>query len=265
MTQTIYFGGSKKRSTRVNGGEVRVQQRPLRHHTQRTQFDPNPEAAFLAYLNKVWVHEHTVPQGGKELATFDIEAVQSDLLAFIASGRQLPKRGSTVEELYLGIQLALRTEMICLLSDIQPEQPTARIARKATLHPSILVKFVANGLESLARKGLNFFEKASNGIGLELRIREWPYPFFALTYDGETGHAITLLGLDSVTNSIVYYDPWPGQSLLSAGNNIAGVAAIPYLSRRGERLWLIKPIELQKVVYAVVLPTQIWQDCLSDS
>jgi hypothetical protein len=72
-------------------------------------------------------------------------------------------------------------------------------------------------------------------------------------YDGDTGHAITLLGLDPATSSIVYYDPWPGQSLLSAGNTLANVSDVQCLTRKGQRLWMVKPAELQEIYFAVVV------------
>jgi hypothetical protein len=71
--------------------------------------------------------------------------------------------------------------------------------------------------------------------------------------DGQCGHVITALQADADMSGLTYHDPWPGDSLLSVGQNAAGVSA-----RRAGEGWHITNRELEKVIVAAFIVPSVW-------
>jgi hypothetical protein len=86
-------------------------------------------------------------------------------------------------------------------------------------------------------------------------VLTWDDPTAAqlCTFDGRTGHAVTALSAD--TGGFTFHDPWPGDSLLSAYQNAAGVDAQPI---GGE--WHITAAELARVVVAAFIFPLLWAE-----
>jgi hypothetical protein len=78
-------------------------------------------------------------------------------------------------------------------------------------------------------------------------------PVYVTTGAGR-GHAIHIQTINN--REVVYHDPWPGRSLLAAGNNALGITAQP--TEGTERLWRITPNDLQRVGYAALVKPEIW-------
>lgn len=268
MSDVLYFSGSSRAIAAIQHPDATST--TLTHFTQSTQADRTPQKDRLRYIHKVWVHENLVPDTDKELRALTDKQLDAEFQSYIEhTGGSLPKGGFTLEESYLGLQIASHTRCICLINDAQVPQPSARISRKAFLESHILVDFIVSALKSRLCK--YYFGLGLGGSRSLVRLPtplSAQYPtyissgYVALEYDGETAHCITLTGLDSKTGDVVYYDPWPGPSLLSVSENVAGVSAVPYICRYGERLWCISQSDLAKVIYAVMLPQQQWQDLM---
>ena len=68
------------------------------------------------------------------------------------------------------------------------------------------------------------------------------------------GHVIHIETIDD--KEVVYHDPWPGRSLLAAGNNAFGIAARPW--EGPARRWRITASELKRVAYASLVEPAVW-------
>lgn len=265
MENILYFGGRKHKQNMAQEGARRQNQMagPPKQWTHLTQFDSNALMELQRYIHKVWVHEHEMPQDEEALVTIR-EQVQKDFEEFLAHGGETPQRGSTLEEAYFGFQISLRTPCVCLINNQQPPQANTRICRKAFLDPHILMACLVRALES------DTFQLALHrsmvGISpfMGLKVGEWGSMFETLTYDGEIAHSIMVLDIDPQTHHIIFYDSWPGNSLLSRTENNTGTAAIPYINRKGERLWMITPDDLEQIVYAVMMPQRQWEWALRE-
>ncbi len=261
MEQTLYFGGKRKSTETGISGITKL-------WSHRTQFDNDPETQFRGYIGRIWVNEHKVPDSDEELCLIDLDALREAHRDFVGNGGKQPARGATLEESYLLFMITLRTRAICMINIQQPIQPAGRIFHKAFLDPGLLVRSLRQALES--RTFRSFIGRGLTGtaplLRHELRASEedWGSMYTVLTYDGETGHAITVCGWDPSTDSFIYHDPWPGISLLCAGNNVAGVSAYPYLSHLNERLWLIGHTDMERVIYAYTMPMRQWDYLLRD-
>lgn len=140
--------------------------------------------------------------------------------------------------------LLVQEPFICLLSTEQPEQETARITRLRPLPPDTILRELARHLGARVRTRENVHAQ------LQRRAADGT-PVHVLTYDGETGHCIVAVATDP-SGHIVFFDPWPGASLLARGENVAGVAAEPMNPE--ERYWRIAPAEFARVLYAAFVP-----------
>ncbi len=123
-----------------------------------------------------------------------------------------------------------------LVSSAQPGQPYERVVRKAFLAPAEITR----------------------ALRLALQLHG---PFMTLSFDGRTGHCILMRAEDRDTGDFLFHDPWPGRSLLCVENNEAGVDA--RLDPNGAG-WLITPSDLEKVVFAVVMDTDVWEAIAAD-
>ena len=75
-----------------------------------------------------------------------------------------------------------------------------------------------------------------------------------LEFDGRTGHCIRLTRFQPPSERFVYHDPWPADSLLTEGSNMAGVKAM----REGFR-WSVTASELERVVFACMFYPEHWE------
>src|SRR5262249_28938684 len=77
----------------------------------------------------------------------------------------------------------------------------------------------------------------------EAGLRYRDLPVFVVTGPG-SGHVIHVETVDD--RGVVYHDPWPGTSMLAAGNNALGIAARP---QEPERRWCVTAEEFQRSAY----------------
>jgi hypothetical protein len=78
--------------------------------------------------------------------------------------------------------------------------------------------------------------------------------FTANVFDGRSAHAINMAGAPSDSNVIEYWDPWGKGSFLQKANNAAGVDVTQHPTK--PRIWIIGDQDLERVLYAVILPEQ---------
>lgn len=76
----------------------------------------------------------------------------------------------------------------------------------------------------------------------------------ALVHDGRSGHAISVIESDH--DRFIYFDPWPGDSLLCRHQNVAGVDAQEY----GEDNWTVTEDELALVLVGVHVMPAVWAE-----
>ncbi len=199
---------------------------------------------FLHYIGTVWVHEHPLPDTRQALARLDWQDAAPDYERFLQAGGRVPERGLTLEELWLLSQVIFGEPFRCLVSSVQPPQPLERVTRKELLPPGQIT----------ARLKEYFFGRFSLRKSTHrqiLGVRALRRICVATTYDGRTGHCITVFGIADDEETLIYHDPWPGRSLLCRENNVAGVEARP--ERNGEPFWLVRLEEFERVVYGVLI------------
>ncbi len=158
--------------------------------------------------------------------------------AYIAAHGRTPKRGATVEELWLGQQLYFRKPIDCLLNASLPDGPTRRITRLGRLP---------------AAEIWTFLERMYVDPSLERPFLDSPIgicPATLLVYDGDrVAHVVSVWTIWE--EQLHFMDPWPARSLLCAERNCAGVAAKQ--SRLLRNGWQITKEEFLRVVFAVLV------------
>jgi hypothetical protein len=196
--------------------------------------------AFGFWLMTVWVNQNPVPTEPEALHKFDVDTLTPEYWAYFGGGGQLPERGASLEELWLGGQLPLRTPMTCLLNVAQPEQEVARITRLRRLSAAE----IWSELEHVYANPVLDRPFPDRPIGI--------CPLTMPVYDGaDMAHCIVAWTIHE--NELHFQDPWPERSLLCAEHNSAGVEARESnLIRPG---WRITRSEFERVVFAVFLYT----------
>lgn len=228
MTDPIRFGG-------LTGGPAAL--------------DENGAVSILGtyyhYVLTVWIPEHAVPTDPAAVRAYDPMTLYPFFLSYMQSGGTVDLgRGATLEDTWLGLQLLVQEPFTCLLSTDQPEQETARITRLRRLAPGAILHELARHVGPRVRARENVHAQ------LQRRAADGG-PVHVLTYDGETGHCIVVVATDP-SGHFVFFDPWPGASLLAAGENAAGVAAEPM--NADERYWRIAPADFARVLFAAFPP-----------
>lgn len=140
-----------------------------------------------------------------------------------------PDRGATVAQGWRTSFLLTGVDSVCLAVDSLPEEETEGITR--------LVRFPRDQVINLLTQVFDRTDAVS-----------------AYESDGNVGHVVTVVGWDSARSRFIYHDPWPGDSLLAAGNNQAGVAAME--EKSGD--WSVTREEMTKVIQAAFLFPSTW-------
>jgi hypothetical protein len=200
---------------------------------------------FFQWVSTIWVERNRVPTSPEELAQFDIGSLIPEYHAYIgAGGRVDTEHGITLEQSWLMAQLPVREPFVCVINRLQPPTPCERITRKEFMDGRQIIELMRWVFRAPLDAGARVQQQNSEMLPTNV-------------YDGDrVAHAITTLGIDAATGSFVYYDPSPGRSLLCAENNAGGAAAAPVPS--GERLWMLKPKEMETVLFSVLVPLNLW-------
>jgi hypothetical protein len=189
---------------------------------------------FLLWLSIVWFHSAEIPRDPMELVSsdFSVKNLERQFRAYsVTHGLSALRRGCTPEELWYTNHLMLRRSYTLLVSLAKRRQPYERVVRIAFLSPRGIIR----------------------ALKLALRLDR---AFMTLTHDGRTGHCILMRAESQNTGEFHFHDPWPSRSLLCAENNEAGVDAKPSSNGAG---WLISPSDLEKVVFGVIMDTEVWE------
>ncbi len=141
-----------------------------------------------------------------------------------------PSKGATLAQAWRTAQLLGVPPRVCLLAAGQPRASADGIARVITMSPADLVATLNVLFSREARIATQIF-----------------------TFDGRTGHSVTLLHADA--SGFTFHDPWPGDSLLSKHQNAAGIHA----QHDGQR-WRLTSAELETVIVAAFVPPLAWAE-----
>ena len=142
-----------------------------------------------------------------------------------------PDKGATLEQIWRVSGAISGKNPVCLLATGKPDVPVSEIEKLVRVNPKQMV----DALKEIF--GL------SNNVGIQI-----------LYYDGKTGHSISLQSFDNSTSRFIYHDPWPDFSLLSKEYNVANIDA----QRVNGQIWSITDEELQRVVFAALVPKNFW-------
>jgi hypothetical protein len=153
-----------------------------------------------------------------------------------ASALSSARRGTSVEQMWRAVLKVFGFKQICLISGGQPRVSTSGIDQVVFLSPSDTCE--------MARQIL-----APNRVGDTRAVQ-------AFTYDGTIAHSIAVYDWDDHARAFIFSDPWPGDSLLSAQQNEAGLDARPV----GEHRWAIPERQFQRVLVALLVPPLAWAD-----
>jgi hypothetical protein len=82
----------------------------------------------------------------------------------------------------------------------------------------------------------------------------------ASVFDGQSGHAVSLMKADADSDTFEYFDPWGTGSYLEKEHNEAKVAAWRHPAK--PRVWLVKGEELERVLYAITLLEEDWRELM---
>jgi len=154
-------------------------------------------------------------------------------------------RGLNVDELCLSSELTLGAKLMCIYHPDIDDGTLDRVERKRGFDAGDMAAFASDYFA---------FKAGAPRHGV-----------ITLVHDGQNGHCIVLLDADPKGALFAYHDPWPGRSILCAGENIAGVDAVS-LGRRPMRrggpevnLWQITRQELESVVVSMVFLASDWE------
>ena len=186
---------------------------------------------FFQWVGSVWVDRNEVPTSAEELAGFDIASLIPEYRAYIAAGGQVDmEHGLSIQQVWLMGQLTAGAPLVCVINTLQPPQPSKRVTQLFPLN--------GNGIIEMLRQ----LFQATPGLLMTTGV-----------YDGDAiVHVITLQGMDAETGNILFYDPWPGRSLLCEENNSAGVAA--GLAPGKANVWMLPPESMASVIHFVLVP-----------
>jgi hypothetical protein len=162
-------------------------------------------------------------------------------------GRRLygdPDRGATLAQAWRTNFLVAGIDSVCLAVDDLADTSAHEISR--------LVQFPRDQVVDLLTQAFS----AGDGDSQPGQADQSGNAATVYESDGRTGHAVTVMGWDSRQNRFRFHDPWPGDSLLAAGNNVAGVEA----RQEPDGEWSISRDELQKVIVAAFLFPSTWAD-----
>jgi hypothetical protein len=228
MEKTIYFGGSTRPDRKP---------KPMPDYIDLDKIDPIEfDQIFKLWVGIVWAHERDVPVEPEALGRFSEKNLIPEFRKYVqANGLRALDRGLSVEETWVMMQISTRRPYICLLNAAQPRQPLGCVTRKAMFPSAELIALLQQAYD------------------------QWDSDTFypTMVFDGQMGHCILLMGIDEATGAFRYRDPWPGRSLLCEEENAAGVKAMP---TSGRSQWLITPDDLRRVVFAVLIPLDEWND-----
>lgn len=141
-----------------------------------------------------------------------------------------PQRGATLAQAWRTAQLFGQAPRVCLVAGDRSDVDTTGITKLVRVSRSNIVRLVCAVLDYQARSAAQMF-----------------------TFDGRIGHCVTALSADVGAGGITFHDPWPGDSLLSAAQNSAGVAA-----QRVDRGWHLTAAELERVLMAAFVGPAVW-------
>jgi len=142
-----------------------------------------------------------------------------------------PQKGATLEQAWRTQGIFSGKWPVCLLAAGRPLVATNEINPLVKMNPKQLVDTLS-----------------------DILTMYHPSAAVIMYYDGNIGHAITLLRYDVDTSRFIYHDPWPGVSLLNKEYNAAGIDA----KRVDGQIWSITAIELEKVVFASFVFQNLW-------
>ncbi len=142
-----------------------------------------------------------------------------------------PEKGATLEQIWRVVGMISGKRPVCLLASGRPDVPVGEIERLVRVNPHQLVDT------------MKVILGYSDNIAIQI-----------LYFDGSTGHSISLLGYDESDSRFTYHDPWPDFSLLSKEYNLAGIDA----QRLDRQIWTMRDEELERVVFAALIPKFIW-------
>lgn len=141
-----------------------------------------------------------------------------------------PDRGASLVQAWRTAQLSGLPPKTCLIDSAQPRITREGISTAVLVPRDEMARLVCRALQHRARSSVQLF-----------------------VFDGTAGHSVVAHSADPDGSGVTFHDPWPGDSLLSAGHNRAGVAA----QRQGTR-WHITTTELQKVLVAAFVSPAVW-------
>lgn len=141
-----------------------------------------------------------------------------------------PNRGATLVQAWRTAQMFGVPPPVCLLASGQPRVAGAGISTLVLVSKDELLRLLYTALNYCARSAAQLF-----------------------VFDGRIGHAVTALSAEPNGEGVTFHDPWPGDSLLSRGQNAAGVDA----QRVGD-VWHLTFGELKRVLVAAFISPAIW-------
>lgn len=141
-----------------------------------------------------------------------------------------PQRGATLAQAWRTAQLLGQPPRVCLVVGDRSDVDTTGITKLVRVSRSDIVRLVCAVLDYQARSAAQLF-----------------------TFDGSIGHSVTALSADPGAAGITFHDPWPGDSLLSAAQNSASLAA-----QRVDRGWHLTAAELERVLVAAFVGPAVW-------
>jgi hypothetical protein len=153
----------------------------------------------------------------------------------------------TLQELAILLEFSTGQGYMAFINSNGPATKTPRITRKLMLDADSILELVT--------------------VHYTLKGTGRRHPLAALFYDGNIGHCISLLDIAPDGTQFAYHDPWPGQSLLCAGQNAAGVAAtslgstkVHFGSARSVEtpVWGVTRDELARVIVATFIELPDW-------
>ncbi len=205
---------------------------------RRRDLDSMRVHEFVTTLNiwvgTVWLAEHDGPTEEQDLATFDRLQLIPQLRESYPADPTRIDRAATLEEICLSYQFAFHQPVMALIAQPYASEPTGRITYKTVMRPHELLRL----------------------LHMHYCVTQVATRLLCLTFDGVTGHAITIHGVDPTLDAFRFHDPWGARSLLCKENNHAGADARP----AGEPMvWLLSGPGLAQVTVAVFVPLSLWR------
>lgn len=219
------------------------------------------ENYFLYYLSSIWCERAPMEMWNSErIKSLDMweiyrEADEFFLKEDVSEFREAIDYGISLEQCWFMRTFMNKKNYLCIFNTFNKEikkgnVPTDRIQYKIGIDPDRMLAFL--DYYCMYQEKDEPIRHSGELCQLHLFLGKQPYILFPIpTFIlGKTGHAIEIYGVEDDNQDIIFFDPWPGGSLIDGAEPWTEFHHFPV------ELWKVSFEDLRKVILSIFLPIE---------